>query len=101
MKFPSIQLIFRGSGLAIAPDGRLTTARYHLPIFLVPHVALGLFLLSFICSSTYSGPKRTKYETGPHMGQNHQGDEFGNVKFCKNYHVIEIQKDSKHHPGNA
>ncbi|KAJ8977338.1 hypothetical protein NQ317_018620 [Molorchus minor] len=34
------------------------------------------------------------------MGQNHQGDEFGNVKFCKNYHVIEIQKDSKHHPGN-
>lgn len=26
------------------------------------------------------------------MGQNHQGGEFGNGKFCKNYYVIEIQK---------
>ncbi|KAJ8985226.1 hypothetical protein NQ317_018255 [Molorchus minor] len=36
-----------------------------------------------------------------YMGQNHQGDEFGNEKFCKNYHVMEIQKDSKPHPGNV
>ncbi|KAJ8970995.1 hypothetical protein NQ317_012108 [Molorchus minor] len=30
-----------------------------------------------------------------YKGQNHQGDEFGNVKFCKNNHVIEIQKIEK------
>lgn len=26
------------------------------------------------------------------MGQNHQGDEFGNVTLCKIYHVMEIEK---------